>query len=396
MPGMGDGTFAGTVVYLCEHTEKGALGLVINKPIDITLKNLFEKVELSLDREDLADAPVYFGGPVQTERGFVLHEPTRRRRRRAGLQLVAEDRGRPRDDDQQGRARGAGERRRAEEGAGHARLQRLGRGPARGRDRQQRLDQRRGRARDHLRHAGRASATTRRCRCSASTPACSARRRGTREPPGRCQGGLRCARRAGSSHDGFAWPPLPPSPPSWPSISARRRVGVASGNCADRQRRAAAHRRRRRARRASRRSPRLIAEWQPDGAGRRRAASIPTARPHDNTERARRFGRRAARPLRPAGARGRRALHHDRGARRAARATSTPRRRRSSSSSSSRERGRVSRMRAGRRSALRRACWPACAALLKADARAGRHLVGRRLAGRAAAARPAAWPASRA
>ena len=75
MPGMGDGTFAGTVVYLCEHTEKGALGLVINKPIDITLKNLFEKVELSLEREDLAEAPVYFGGPVQTERGFVLHEP---------------------------------------------------------------------------------------------------------------------------------------------------------------------------------------------------------------------------------------------------------------------------------------------------------------------------------
>ena len=75
MPGMADGTFAGSVVYLCEHTEKGALGLVINKPIDIKLKNLFEKVELTLDRQDLADAPVYFGGPVQTERGFVLHEP---------------------------------------------------------------------------------------------------------------------------------------------------------------------------------------------------------------------------------------------------------------------------------------------------------------------------------
>src|ERR1700760_72517 len=75
MPGMGDGTFAGTVVYLCEHTDKGALGLVINKPIDITLKNLFEKVELSLDREDLAGAPVYFGGPVQPERVFVRREP---------------------------------------------------------------------------------------------------------------------------------------------------------------------------------------------------------------------------------------------------------------------------------------------------------------------------------
>jgi putative transcriptional regulator len=74
MPGVREGTFAGTVIYMCEHTDKGALGLVINKPIDIKLKNLFEKVELTLDREDLAEAPVYFGGPVQTERGFVLHE----------------------------------------------------------------------------------------------------------------------------------------------------------------------------------------------------------------------------------------------------------------------------------------------------------------------------------
>ena len=74
MPGMADDTFAGTVVYLCEHSERGALGLVINKPIDIKLKNLFEKVELPLDRAELADQPVFFGGPVQTERGFVLHE----------------------------------------------------------------------------------------------------------------------------------------------------------------------------------------------------------------------------------------------------------------------------------------------------------------------------------
>mgnify|MGYP003385025096 CR=1 FL=1 len=74
MPGMGSDTFAGSVIYLCEHNAKGALGLVINKPIDITLKNLFEKVELTLERDDLANIPVYFGGPVQTERGFVLHE----------------------------------------------------------------------------------------------------------------------------------------------------------------------------------------------------------------------------------------------------------------------------------------------------------------------------------
>ena len=74
MPGIGGDTFAGAVIYLCEHTDKGALGLVINKPIDIKLKNLFEKVELPLDRAELAESPVYYGGPVQTERGFVLHE----------------------------------------------------------------------------------------------------------------------------------------------------------------------------------------------------------------------------------------------------------------------------------------------------------------------------------
>lgn len=74
MPGMADEAFEGSVVYLCEHNEKGALGLVINKPIAIKLRNLFEKVDLQLDREELAEQPVYFGGPVQTERGFVLHE----------------------------------------------------------------------------------------------------------------------------------------------------------------------------------------------------------------------------------------------------------------------------------------------------------------------------------
>ena len=74
MPGMVDETFSRAVVYLCEHNENGALGLVINKPIDIKLKNLFEKVELALDRHELGEQPVFFGGPVQTERGFVLHE----------------------------------------------------------------------------------------------------------------------------------------------------------------------------------------------------------------------------------------------------------------------------------------------------------------------------------
>ena len=75
MPGLEDASFARSVVYLCEHSERGALGLIINKPSDITLKSLFDKVDLSLRREDLSREPVFQGGPVQTERGFVLHEP---------------------------------------------------------------------------------------------------------------------------------------------------------------------------------------------------------------------------------------------------------------------------------------------------------------------------------
>ena len=75
MPGLRDESFARSVVYMCEHSERGALGLVINKPSDISLKRLFEKVDLPLRRDDLAHSPVFQGGPVQTERGFVLHEP---------------------------------------------------------------------------------------------------------------------------------------------------------------------------------------------------------------------------------------------------------------------------------------------------------------------------------
>jgi putative transcriptional regulator len=75
MPGLTDEVFSRSVVYLCEHSARGALGLVINKPGDMVLQRLFEKVELPLRRTDLFDAPVFQGGPVQTERGFVLHEP---------------------------------------------------------------------------------------------------------------------------------------------------------------------------------------------------------------------------------------------------------------------------------------------------------------------------------
>ena len=74
MPGLEDAIFSKSVVYVCEHTPRGALGLVINKPAEITMATLFDKVDLPLQRQDLTDLPVFQGGPVQVERGFILHE----------------------------------------------------------------------------------------------------------------------------------------------------------------------------------------------------------------------------------------------------------------------------------------------------------------------------------
>ena len=74
MPGLEDAAFAKSVVYVCEHSERGALGLVINKPSDLSMEGLFDKVDLPLHRQDLMTAPVLQGGPVHTERGFVLHD----------------------------------------------------------------------------------------------------------------------------------------------------------------------------------------------------------------------------------------------------------------------------------------------------------------------------------
>ncbi|HEU0229804.1 MAG TPA: YqgE/AlgH family protein [Burkholderiaceae bacterium] len=77
MPGKVGGSLANSVIYMCEHTEQGALGLVINRPTDLTLGNLLERIELDLSLEigPIRDDPVFFGGPVQTDRGFVLHTP---------------------------------------------------------------------------------------------------------------------------------------------------------------------------------------------------------------------------------------------------------------------------------------------------------------------------------
>lgn len=78
MPSMLDPVFGGTVVYLCEHNADGALGVIINKPTDMTMDVLLERIDLELElasRTRIGTKPVMFGGPVQVERGFVLHTP---------------------------------------------------------------------------------------------------------------------------------------------------------------------------------------------------------------------------------------------------------------------------------------------------------------------------------
>jgi len=75
MPAMADPNFSGTVIYLAEHSPKGALGIVVNRPLEIDLANLFERISLKLNDTRFASQPVFAGGPVQNDRGFVLHSP---------------------------------------------------------------------------------------------------------------------------------------------------------------------------------------------------------------------------------------------------------------------------------------------------------------------------------
>jgi len=72
MPGLEDENFRHSVTLLCEHSEKGALGLVVNRPTDLHLSEMLD--QMGLVRDAIADDPIVFwGGPVQPERGFVVH-----------------------------------------------------------------------------------------------------------------------------------------------------------------------------------------------------------------------------------------------------------------------------------------------------------------------------------
>lgn len=76
MPALQDPNFSHTVTYLCEHTSEGAMGIVVNRPLELTLADVFEQMEIGVTDKAIGQKPVFAGGPVNTERGFVLHSTT--------------------------------------------------------------------------------------------------------------------------------------------------------------------------------------------------------------------------------------------------------------------------------------------------------------------------------
>jgi putative transcriptional regulator len=75
MPGLADPNFFHTVTYLCQHNKEGALGIVINRPTGMKLGDIFRQMGIETDLKNVLEKPVFAGGPVQQERGFVIHSP---------------------------------------------------------------------------------------------------------------------------------------------------------------------------------------------------------------------------------------------------------------------------------------------------------------------------------
>ncbi|HKQ82744.1 MAG TPA: YqgE/AlgH family protein [Steroidobacteraceae bacterium] len=78
MPALADANFSQTVTYICEHNEAGALGLVINRPLKMKMSEVFEQLKMPTPPLVLANQSVLHGGPVQTDRGFVVHSAGKR------------------------------------------------------------------------------------------------------------------------------------------------------------------------------------------------------------------------------------------------------------------------------------------------------------------------------
>jgi putative transcriptional regulator len=75
MPMLADPNFHQTLTYICEHSEMGCMGLVINRQVGLNLGEIFEQMNIQTSSRELRKNTVYYGGPVESERGFVLHEP---------------------------------------------------------------------------------------------------------------------------------------------------------------------------------------------------------------------------------------------------------------------------------------------------------------------------------
>ena len=75
MPSLNDPNFEQSVSYICEHNNEGAMGVVINRPTTLSFSDLCEQLEIEVSDSDVANYPVFDGGPVETDRGFILHTP---------------------------------------------------------------------------------------------------------------------------------------------------------------------------------------------------------------------------------------------------------------------------------------------------------------------------------
>ncbi len=75
MPGLEDPNFRETVTFICEHSAQGALGIIVNRPMNVVLEDVLKQLALKASDSDTGASPVFLGGPVQTDRGFVIHEP---------------------------------------------------------------------------------------------------------------------------------------------------------------------------------------------------------------------------------------------------------------------------------------------------------------------------------
>ena len=75
MPKLEDGNFTRSVTYMCEHDDRGSLGITINRPADVLLEEIFQQLDIACDNELINQQQVFIGGPVQQDRGFLLHSP---------------------------------------------------------------------------------------------------------------------------------------------------------------------------------------------------------------------------------------------------------------------------------------------------------------------------------